>query len=161
MSTRVLFAALVALGILTSQARAAEPQAEKPEQELTAPEFQALLQRLADGWNEGDARKAAECFTKDAVYTEPPDKQEYRGRQRLYEFFGGDKGRTSPMRMTWRHVAFDATKQVGLGEFTFDYGSKAHGVVVIRVREGRISNWREYFYESQLDWEEFTERNRF
>jgi ketosteroid isomerase-like protein len=123
--------------------------------------FRQLMQRLADGWNEGDARRAADCFTEDAVYTEPPDKQEYRGRQKLYEFFGGDLGRKASMHMVWHHLAFNASTQVGLGEFTFEYGSKAHGVVVVKLRDGRIAHWREYYYESALSWEEFIRRNPF
>lgn len=141
------------------QAAPTEPRANSAA--MSQAEFRALLQRLADGWNENDARKAAECFTEDAVYTEPPDKQEYRGRPRLYEFFGGDEGRKEPMQMTWRHVAFDAERQIGMGEFTFEYGSKAHGVAVIRVRDGRIANWREYYYESDLSWEAFMKKNPF
>ena len=29
-------------------------------------EFESLMQRIADGWNEGDARQAADCFCEDA-----------------------------------------------------------------------------------------------
>jgi len=54
---------------------------------LSGPEFDALLDRLAEGWNRGDARKAAEGFTDDAVYVEPPDRQRVRGRDALREFF--------------------------------------------------------------------------
>lgn len=59
---------------------------------LTQSEFAQLLQRLADGWNSGDAQQAADCFTEDALYTEPPDKQYYSGRDALYRFFGGADG---------------------------------------------------------------------
>ncbi|TQV68187.1 nuclear transport factor 2 family protein [Exilibacterium tricleocarpae] len=59
--------------------------------------FERLLNRVADDWNRGDARAAADCFTPDAVYIEPPDRQLYEGRQALFEFFGGEEGRTSPM----------------------------------------------------------------
>ena len=36
-------------------------------------DFERVMQNLADGWNRGDARKAADCFTEDAIYREPPD----------------------------------------------------------------------------------------
>jgi ketosteroid isomerase-like protein len=52
-------------------------------------EFQAILRNLAEAWNNGESRRAAECFTEDAIYTEPPDKQVYRGREALFRFFGG------------------------------------------------------------------------
>jgi hypothetical protein len=65
------------------------------------------------------------------------------------------------MRMVWHHVAFDPDGQIGMGEFTFEYGGASHGVVVARVRDGLISNWREYYYESNLGWDEFTRKNPF
>lgn len=124
-------------------------------------EFSALLQRLASGWNQGDARMAADCFTEDAIYTEPPDKQVYRGRDALFRFFGGESGRPGQMTMMWHHIAYNPTTQVGAGEFTFSYGGTVHGVAVIKVRDGKISNWREYWYESPLAWEQFIGVNRF
>jgi ketosteroid isomerase-like protein len=128
---------------------------------LTPLEFTELLQRLADGWNNGDARQAAACFTPDALYTEPPDKQHYAGRDALYQFFGGTNGRAGEMNMVWHHIIFDEGNQLGAGEFTFTYGDTVHGVTMIKVREGLISNWREYWYASPLSWEAFTEKNRF
>ncbi|MEW6405295.1 MAG: nuclear transport factor 2 family protein [Chloroflexota bacterium] len=128
---------------------------------LTHSGFARLLQCLADGWNQGDARQAADCFTEDALYTEPPDKQYYSGREALYHFFGGEHGRAGDMDMVWHHILFDEEKQLGAGEFTFTYGSTVHGVAMIKVRDGLISNWREYWYASHLSWEAFTEKNRF
>jgi hypothetical protein len=128
---------------------------------LTRMEFAQLLQRLADGWNKGEARQAADCFTQDALYTEPPDKQYYAGRDALYLFFGGANGRAGEMNMVWHHIIFDEENQVGAGEFTFTYGDTVHGVTMIKVRDGLISNWREYWYASPLSWEAFTEKNSF
>jgi SnoaL-like domain len=72
-------------------------------QHITAAKFQTLMQAVADGWSEGNARKAADCFTEDAIYTEPPDKQLYKGREALFKFFGGNEGDKSQMKMTWHH----------------------------------------------------------
>lgn len=126
-----------------------------------AAEFKQLMQAVADGWNRGDARQAAACFTEDAIYTEPPDKQVYKGREALFKFFGGDQGRKQPMRMDWHHLMFDEGTQVGSGEFTFADGGKVHGMVIVRVEQGKISHWREYWYESILDWEAFVGENKF
>jgi hypothetical protein len=126
-----------------------------------AAEFRALMQKLADGWSSGNARQAADCFTEDAVYSEPPDKQLHRGRDALFRFFGGEKGRPQAMKMTWHHLAFDESRQIGFGEFTFEYGGRVHGVAVVRIAEGRIRNWREYWYESSLDWDRFVGENPF
>ena len=67
---------------------------------LTTSAFHELMHTVAEGWKEGNARKAADCFREDAIYVEPPDKQLYHGRAELYEFFGGDAGTEIPMQMT-------------------------------------------------------------
>jgi ketosteroid isomerase-like protein len=92
----------------------------------TAEEFRRLMDTVAEGWNEGNARKAAECYTEDAVYTEPPDKQVYVGRKALYEFFGGGKKAEPPMKMVWHHLAFDEEGQIGFGEYTFQMNNRYH-----------------------------------
>lgn len=127
---------------------------------VTTPQFESLMNTVAAAWNEGDARKAADCYTEDALYTEPPDRQVYRGREALHEFFRGVKP-APPTRMAWHHLAFDAQRQIGFGEYTFHGNSRYHGIVVVRLRDGKISNWREYQYKSDLPWEEFTRQNSF
>jgi hypothetical protein len=124
-------------------------------------DFERLMQTVAEGWNAGNARKAADCFSEDAVYIEPPDKQLYHGRAELYEFFGGDTGTDRPMKMTWHHLAFNEEKQIGFGEYTFQLNNRYHGIVVVKFEAGRIKHWREYQYRSELDWEEFTSQNPF
>ncbi|HXQ37549.1 MAG TPA: nuclear transport factor 2 family protein, partial [Anaerolineales bacterium] len=114
------------------------------------------MQTISDGWNEGNARKAADCFTEDALYIEPPDKQIYHGRDELYEFFGGDDGTDIPMNMTWHHLAFNAQEQIGFGEYTFEMHGRYHGIVVVKIESGLIKYWREYQYKTELGWEEFT-----
>jgi hypothetical protein len=148
-------AALFAALILFAGAAGAETR-------TTHAQFERLLHQVADGWNANDAAKAADAFAADAIYSEPPAKQLYRGREALYKFFGGPQGRKEWMRMTWHNISFNETTQVGAGEFTYAWpGGQVHGVVSIRVRAGLIANWREYFYESPLEWEKFQGENRF
>lgn len=130
-------------------------------QAFTTPQFEKLMQTIVEGWNEGNAKKAADCFTEDAIYTEPPDKQLYKGREALFKFFGGNEGRKSQMKMTWHHLMFNEHNQIGAGEFTFEYGGKVHGMVIVKITNGKISNWREYWYESDLEWEKFIGENKF
>lgn len=143
------------------------PEAQQPmssteqSQDMSENEFFGLMHRLAAAWNRGDAKAAAECFTKDAIYSEPPGRQLYRGSSELYEFFGGDEGRPGQMKMVWHHLTFNSRTQVGAGEFSFTYGTTAHGVAVVRVQGGRISNWREYWRGSPLSWQEFIHPNNF
>lgn len=124
-------------------------------------EFKQLMRTIADGWNEGDARKAADCFSEDAVYVEPPEKQLYNGRSELYEFFGGDAGTDIPMKMTWHHLAFNEDEQIGFGEYTFEMHGRYHGIVVVKIESGLIKHWREYQSQTELHWEEFTSHNPF
>lgn len=128
---------------------------------ITAAQFNTLMRTVAAGWNEGNAKKAADCYTEDALYTEPPDKQVYAGREALYEFFGGGKRPEPPMKMTWRHLAFDEESQIGFGEYTFQMNNRYHGIVIVKIKGGKISNWREYQYKSDLDWKEFVKKNDF
>lgn len=128
---------------------------------LTALEFRRLLQRVADAWNAGDARRAAECFAEDAVYSEPPDRQLYRGRAELFEFFGGHERPDPAMQMTWHHLLFDEDAQIGAGEYTFQAQNRYHGAVLVRIEDGEIANWREYQYRSELEWDEFVGENAF
>ena len=128
---------------------------------ITALEFEQLMQTVANGWNTGNARNAADSFNEDAIYIEPPDKQLYRGRAELYEFFGGDAGTDIPMKMAWHHLAFNEEEQVGFGEYTFQMHGRYHGIVVVKIEAGLIQHWREYQYRSELDWEQFTSQNPF
>jgi hypothetical protein len=129
---------------------------------VTPAHFAQLLDEVAGGWNTGDARRAAACFTEDAIYSAAGDTTARHGRLALYDFFGGEHGRPSPMSMTWHHRAFDPETQVGFGEYTFGYaGYQAHGVTIIQLRRGRIAQWREYEVASPASWAAFTRANPF
>jgi ketosteroid isomerase-like protein len=121
--------------------------------------FRELLATIATAWIEGDTATALACFTDDARYTEPPDTQHYEGRAALFEFFGGDD--PPPMQMAWHTVLFDEDEQMGAAEYTYTGTNTYHGVVVVRLRDNRIANWREYQHRSDLDREAFTALNPF
>jgi hypothetical protein len=124
-------------------------------------EFRKLMNTMAEGWNEGNARKSADCFSEDAIYIEPPDKQVHHGRAELYEFFGGDAGPQIPMHMTWHHLAFNEEEQTGFGEYSFRMHGNYHGIVTVKVENNLIKYWREYQYKTELSWEEFAKLNLF
>jgi len=124
--------------------------------------FETLLDQVETGWNSNNAGLAASAFAIDAVYSEPPDKQLYVGRNAIFEFFGGVDGRDSWMRMTWHNKTFNQRTSIGAGEFTFEWpGGQVHGMVSIKVEGDLISHWREYYYDSDLSWEEFTAQHSF
>jgi hypothetical protein len=127
---------------------------------LTLKAFEHLMQTIAAGWNEGNARKAADCFSEDAIYVEPPEKQLYHGRAELYAFFGGDAGTDLPMKMT---ASFRLQRRGPgwLGEYTFQMHGRYHGIVIVKLESGLIKHWREYQYRTELNWQEFTSHNPF
>jgi ketosteroid isomerase-like protein len=118
-------------------------------------DFRTLMATLADAWSSQDTQRALTCFTEDALYMQPPDLQFYRGAGELRKLFAALRPGTV---MTFHHLAFDASAQVGFGEFSFGRSgaTKAdHGVVVVTLRDGRIASWREYFQEGPGSFAEF------
>jgi ketosteroid isomerase-like protein len=157
-------AAVLVGGIAFSQlvrGASAAGAAQRPVGPLTAADYKRLMNQLAEAWNTNDARRAVELFTDDAVYSAPPEGRVRRGRDELFRLFGGPTGRPRPMRMEWHHLMFDEESQIGAGEYTFTYEIRTHGAVIVRIKDGKISNWREYEEASPLDWEVFMGPNRF
>lgn len=152
------------LFLLSAACIAAEPAAStgacSQTGSLTRAKFEAVMRQVADGWNNNNAKLAAECFAENAIYSAPPGSG-HQGRKALFEYFGGTHGRPQPMRMQWHHLVFDPEQQIGAGEYTFRYRIQTHGMVIVRLDHGRISHWREYEVESGLPWEDFVGANRF
>jgi hypothetical protein len=120
---------------------------------LTHEGFHALMARLAEAWNLGDAERAAALFTDDAVYLDPGGKKFYRSRAVLRDLFDRTAKR-APMKTTWRRVFFDEPTQTGAAEFTFDWGGHAYaGVAIVTLEGGLVSRWREYQVESDSAFE--------
>lgn len=124
--------------------------------------FEKLIRQVADGWNEGNAKKAADCFSSDAIFSSPDFNAAkvkgfvHQGKDEIYRFFGGDNGRSQGMNMVWQSWGFDEINQTGFGEYTFRYGDyQGHGVAMIRTKNNVISNWRDYTFEFYNDWHEF------
>jgi hypothetical protein len=84
------------------------------------------------------------------VYSEPPDRQLYVGREAPFTFFGGGQDPAPKMRMVWRLI-FDEAALIGAGEYTYQGEHQYHGVVLARIVAGKIATWREYRYHSDLD----------
>ncbi len=116
--------------------------------------FEELMQTIATGWNTKNAKMAVECFTDDAIYMEPPNKQLIRGKDELYTYFGGDAG--ADMKLTWHNLFFNEAKQSGAGEYTFEMNGIIHnGVAVVEIENGKIKIWREYDVAGTLSYEDF------
>jgi len=127
---------------------------------MEAAAFRAVLDTIASGWNDARPDLAAGCFTDGAVYVEPPDRQVYRGRRAIRDFFAASTQQPQPDRMRWHAVAFDPVRQIGFGEYTYRGRQNYHGIVVVRVQAGLIHRWREYQYGSPLSWDDFVGSSR-
>jgi hypothetical protein len=125
--------------------------------DLGSASFRALLDTVAAGWNLNRAELAASCFTERALYLDPPNRQLYRGRAALRDFFAASIAPARPDRMRWHATAFDSVRQIGFGEYTYRGRQNYHGIAVLHLEAGLIRSWREYQYGSALSWEEFVQ----
>ena len=123
--------------------------------------FTEVLTNIAKGWNEGNATFASQYFADNAVYEEPPRNQLCKGQKEIFEFFGGERGFDKPMKMAWHNLAFNESKQIGFGEYTFAMNNQYHGIVIMKFEKGKIVKWREYQYKSNLNWDDFAEESKF
>jgi len=122
---------------------------------MDLPGFFRLLDELAEAWATPDAERAAACFTADAVYMEPPDRQLFVGVDQLTAYFGA---LTPGTYLRFHHRSFDETSGMGAIEFSFGVEGEDtadHGTAVIEIRDGRIATWREYVRRGPTDFDEF------
>jgi SnoaL-like domain len=128
---------------------------------ISADDFYKIMNTVAESRSEGDGAQAAEMFAEDAVYSNPAGGELRKGRAAIYKLFGGAKGSEKPRKMQWHHLLFNEQDQVGAGEFTLEGYRHLHGMVMVKVANGKISNWREYRVASNQSWDKFTGENQF
>jgi hypothetical protein len=119
---------------------------------MTTAEFSALLDALAVGWRARDYASVASHFTDDVHYADPT-RYQLDGRSALLAFFADDDGQAQ--QVEWHLQLFDASRQVGMVEYSYEGTHRYHGVALIRVRDGHISHWREYQHTDHRTWREF------
>lgn len=146
MKMNLRFWALIPLAVLSCDSR---------ENTLSESEFKALMNTLASSWTLQNTENAVACFTENAVYMQPPDKQFYTGHEQLRLYFGALKRGTF---MQFHQVWFDETTQMGAGEFTFGNSltkTGVTGVAIVSIKNKKIAAWREYFVRGPIDFNEF------
>jgi hypothetical protein len=125
---------------------------------MTGAEFDRLLADLADAWTRRDYRAVAARFAPGVAYADPV-RYAFTSRDDLLAFFENDDGLEQSVRF---HLAiFDERRGIGAAEYTYIGNHTYHGVVLVRVREGEITHWREYQHTSPLDWAAFVGDTRF
>jgi hypothetical protein len=170
----VAFGLLLLAGLLVT--RPASPQTEEKrnppserhagdsgchwQAQLTQASFESVMRTIQNAWKEGNAQEAAECFNEDAIFSAPPASGR-KGRKNLYQYFGGDGKQELKRQIEWHHLIFDPAHQIGVAEYTLHYHLQSHGVVIVKIDHGLISNWREYAIASDLSWDSFVGTNAF
>lgn len=125
---------------------------------MTAAEFRALLERLAEGWRRRAYLEVAAHFAEDVHYADPL-RYRIEGRAALLAFFREDGGHEQ--RTSFHEAVFDEARQVGMAEYTYEGTHRYHGAVVIRLAGGVITHWREYQHVDARGWDEFAGSTRF
>ncbi|HTC92573.1 MAG TPA: nuclear transport factor 2 family protein [Terriglobales bacterium] len=136
-----------------------KPEPEEAAARISAEDFYRIMNTVAQGRSEGNASKAAGMFGEDAVYSNPAGEQTHKGRAAIAKLFSGNKG--GAIAIQWHHLLFNEQEQIGAGEFTQEGRRRFHGMVIVKMKNGKISNWREYGFASNEGWEKFTSDNQF
>ena len=120
---------------------------------MTRQEFTEMLQTMARGWTNKDYETVIQFFADDVRYIDPV-RYRIAGRADLLRFYENDEG--YPEESVWHNIVFDEARQMGAGEYTYRGTHLYHGLVLIKVQDGRITHWREYQHISDVTWEDFT-----
>jgi hypothetical protein len=123
--------------------------------------FEQMVNALAAARAQGSTATTTDMFAEDAVGSNLASGQIYRGRAAAAENLFASKKPGQRASLTWHHVFFDETGQIGAGEFTLDGDPHYHGVVLFKFENGKIARWREYRIPSSRKWEKFTAENPF
>ncbi|HYN22088.1 MAG TPA: nuclear transport factor 2 family protein [Thermoanaerobaculia bacterium] len=118
---------------------------------MTRDEFEAMLQALAQGWAEKAYEKVASYYAEDLRYIDPL-RYRFSSRTELLSFFSKEEAEESTV---WHNILFDEERQLGAAEYTYEGKHRYHGTVLVKLRDGKITHWREYQHTSELEWEDF------
>lgn len=119
---------------------------------MTKAEFKALLEELAVAWGRRDYLAAASVFADDVQYADPL-RYRLKSRAELQAFFENDDGYSQAT--VWHLIVFDEAQQSGAAEYTYQGTHRYHGTALIKVRDGKISHWREYQHIDDRAWEDY------
>ena len=118
---------------------------------MTREEFQALLDRAAAGWADGDAAAVGDCFAENVEYIDP-FRYRFDRRKDLLPFFEPPPG---GHRVTWHSVTWDDEAQTAAVEYSYEGHHRYHGAAIVRPgADGRIALWREWQHlDDAQDWD--------
>ncbi len=114
-----------------------------PLEHMSSAQFELLLQTIRTAWLEGNQERATACFSATAIFSLPPSPG-LVGRESLAQVFMAGPHKVPPTRIEWHHLIFDPAQQIGAVEYTLQRRIPTHGVIIIRISNGLICNWRQY-----------------
>jgi len=121
---------------------------------ISEQEFIKIMNNVAQGWSTQNTNLALSSFSDDAIYMEPPNTQYYRGHKQLRPYFDE---LSSEHQMKFHNLWFNPKNQSGAGEFTFSYGKEKAdtGIVMVEIKNGKITFWREYHKKGPSEFQQF------
>ena len=131
-----------------------------PIEHMSPAQFELLLQTIRTAWLQGNQERATACFSAGSVFSAPPAPG-LVGRESLEQVFRLGPHQQAPKLIEWHHLIFDPAQQIGAVEYTIQRRIPTHGVIIIKISHGLISNWRQYAVSSDLTWEKFKGLNDF
>jgi|SRR5215469_9281273 len=131
-----------------------------PAEHMSVEQFGRLMDTVRKAWLNGDAESALTCFSSSAIFSVPPTPGVI-GKESIYKIFTSGQHHELLQRVDWHRLIFDPAQQTGAVEFTIERRIPTHGVIIVKISHGLISNWREYAIASDLSWEKFQGMNEF
>jgi len=124
-------------------------------------QFHTLMSRLARAWNKQQANDVATCFAPNVIISQVIQAIIWQGHDEVQDYVKKFMAKNKT-HMVWHHLLFDEESQVGSGEYSFSVDSQhRHGIVLVKIEDGKIINLRAYETPSDMGWQQFVWPNSF
>ncbi|HEU5368888.1 MAG TPA: nuclear transport factor 2 family protein [Ktedonobacterales bacterium] len=115
---------------------------------MSADELKQLLDELSDCWRKRDAQGAAELFSEEAIYSEPPA-HELRGRPAIAGFFRAFFASHYAIEFGFSRILIGEGEAAAEWSFSYSRTSdgarrRLAGIAFIDTTAGRIHVWRSF-----------------
>ena len=115
---------------------------------MSADEVKLLLDQLSKRWGKRDAQGAAELFSENALYSEPPA-HELHGRPAITTFFRAFFATHYAIEFTFSRILIGEGEAAAEWSFSYSRASdgkrrRLSGIAFIDTNAGRIQVWRSF-----------------
>lgn len=119
---------------------------------MTKSDFAKMLDELGSAWTRRDYDAVCTAFDANVRYGDPL-RYSFQGLKELRGFF--DATTSESESCVFHAGVFDEGQQLGAAEYTYRGENQYHGLVLIRIRAGKITHWREYQHVDARNWSDF------